>query len=124
MTQHQKRKLTIRSVRTRICLLMSAAGSIMLLGAWAATAADVVTVTQSNRKFQPGEIQISRGGAVRFVNDDGNLLHHAFSTSPNFSFDSDEQGPGKTAEARFTAVGTFTVLCGIHPKMRLVVTVR
>ncbi len=93
------------------------------LGAWAAWAADIPVVTQANRKFQPQQIEVARGGTVRFVNDDGQLLHHIYSTSPAFSFDSGEQEPGKTVEERFPVAGTFTVLCGIHPKMRLLVTV-
>lgn len=91
-----------------------------VLGAWAA---DVAMVTQANRKFTPSQVEVARGGTVRFVNDDGQLLHHIYSTSPTFDFDSGEQAPGKVIEERFNVPGTFTVLCGIHPKMRLVVTV-
>ena len=80
-------------------------------------------MTQANRKFQPQQVELERGGTIRFVNDDGQLLHHIYSTSPTFSFDSGEQEPGKAVETRFPVAGTFTVLCGIHPKMRLVVTV-
>lgn len=96
----------------------------LILGAWAASAAGITTVTQSNRKFQPQQIEVERGGTIRFVNDDGQLVHHIYSTSPSFSFDSGEQAPGNMIEERFTVAGTFTVLCGIHPKMRLSVTVR
>lgn len=109
----------------RFGLIARDAGLIMLLGAWAASAALTPgVVTQSNRTFQPRQIEMARGGTIRFVNDDGQLLHHIYSTSPSFSFDSGEQEPGKTIEKRFTIAGTFTVLCGIHPKMRLAVTVR
>ena len=107
-------------------LPLAACGTVLAsaLGAWAAWAADTATVTQANRKFQPQQIEVARGGTVRFVNDDGQLTHHIYTTSPAFDFDSGEQEPGKTVEERFTVPGTFTVLCGIHPKMRLVVTVR
>jgi len=96
----------------------------LILGAWAASATSVVTVTQSNRMFQPSQVEVARGGTIRFVNDDGQLLHHVYSTSPSFDFDSGEQAPGRAIEERFTIAGTFVVLCGIHPKMRLAVTVR
>ena len=56
--------------------------------AWAAWAADIPVVTQANRKFQPQQVEVARGGTIRFVNDDGQLLHHIYSTSPGFSFDS------------------------------------
>lgn len=109
--------------RPRLCPALGGALTL-ILGAWAAWAADTPTVTQANRKFQPQQVEVARGGAVRFVNDDGQLLHHLYSTSPAFSFDSGEQEPGRIVEERFPVAGTFTVLCGIHPKMRLVVTVR
>jgi hypothetical protein len=32
--------------------------------------------------------------APRPSNDDGDLLHHAYLTSPTFSFDSNDQKPG------------------------------
>ena len=106
--------------------LLAAAGAALatMLGAWTAWAVSVPIVTQQNRKFQPPQIEVARGGTIRFVNDDGELLHHVYSTSPDFGFDSGEQEPGKAIEERFPVPGTFTVLCGIHPKMRLVVTVR
>ncbi len=108
----------------RFFLAACGAALATVLGAWAAWAANVPVVTQVNRKFQPQQVEVARGGTVRFVNDDGQLLHHVYSTSPEFGFDSGEQEPGKAVEERFTVPGTFTVLCGIHPKMRLVVTVR
>ncbi len=114
--------MTVR-LRARLCLAAFGAVLASALGAWAAWAA-VPVVTQANRRFQPQQIEVARGGTIRFVNDDGQLLHHVYSTSPSFDFDSGEQEPGKAIEARFPVAGTFTVLCGIHPKMRLVVTVR
>ncbi len=112
--------MTIRR-RSRLPLAACGAALASVLGAWAAS---VPVVTQANRKFQPGQIEVARGGTIRFVNDDGQLLHHVYSTSPDFGFDSGEQEPGKAVEEWFPVPGTFTVLCGIHPKMRLVVTVR
>ncbi len=113
--------MTVRRPQLRLAACGAALASV--LGAWAAWAANVPVVTQVNRKFQPQQVEVARGGTVRFVNDDGQLLHHVYSTSPTFDFDSGEQEPGKAIEERFPVAGTFTVLCGIHPKMRLVVTV-
>jgi len=110
--------------RSRLCPAACGAALASVLGAWAAWAANVPVITQQNRKFQPPQIEVAQGSTIRFVNDDGQLLHHVYLTSPTFGFDSGEQEPGKTVEERFSVPGTFTVLCGIHPKMRLVVTVR
>jgi plastocyanin len=88
-----------------------------------ALAAGPYQISQKNREFQPGSIAINRGEALRFVNDDGDLLHHAYLTSPTFSFDSNDQKPGSSFTVVFPVAGSFTVRCGIHPKMKLMVKV-
>ncbi len=81
-------------------------------------------VSQRGREFRPGALAIDRNDVVRIVNDDGDLSHHAFVATPEFSFDSGDQEPGRDVLIPFTRAGQFNVLCGIHPKMRLAVTVR
>jgi len=92
--------------------------------AGAALAVGPYQISQKNREFHPGEITINRGEALRFVNDDGDLLHHAYLKSPQFQFDSGDQKPGSKFEVVFPVAGNFTVLCAIHPKMKLAVTVK
>lgn len=98
--------------------------SAMLGYGLAAYAQDVVQVAQRGRSFAPGELELRRGATVRFVNDDGKLLHHVYSKGDGFQFDIGEQAPGAAVDVRFVVPGTFTVLCGIHPRMRLQVLVR
>jgi len=98
--------------------------SFMGLLTGAALAAGPFQISQKNRQFQPGQITINRGEALRFINDDGDLLHHAYLKSPEFQFDSGDQKPGSKFEVTFPVAGNFTVLCAIHPKMRLMVTVK
>ncbi len=81
-------------------------------------------VSQKGRAFQPGQMTIQRGETLEIVNDDADLLHHAYIDADDFRFDSGDQAPGSKADIVFSKTGTFTVLCGIHPKMNLVVTVR
>ncbi len=81
-------------------------------------------VSQRGREFGPELLNIRRGDVVQIVNDDGDLSHHAYVASERFKFDSGDQEPGGRADIAFTVAGTFNVLCGIHPKMRLVVNVR
>ena len=80
-------------------------------------------VSQRGQVFQPGELVIKRRETVQIVNDDGELLHHTYVDSNRFSFDSGDQEPGSKTDITFTVSGTFTVLCGIHPKMKLIVRV-
>jgi plastocyanin len=115
----------MRNFMNRTELRAFAAGAILaLLGsaAWAALGAPV-QVSQKGRAFQPGEVSIKRGETIEIINDDGDLLHHAYVDSDRFSFDSGDQEPGSRTDVTFPVAGTFTVLCGIHPKMRLTVRV-
>ena len=109
---------------------LSIAGASVLTGAAliaagaAALAGNTHAISQKGRAFQPKEIAIARGDSLNIVNDDGELLHHAFLRSPDLSFDSGEQNPGQSITIAFAKAGAYEVLCGIHPKMRLTVTVK
>jgi plastocyanin len=80
-------------------------------------------VSQRGRDFQPNQISIKRGETVRIVNDDADLLHHAYVSSDKFNFDSNDIEPGGKVDVKFPVAGDFNVLCGIHPKMKLTVHV-
>jgi plastocyanin len=88
-----------------------------------ALGATLYSISQKDQAFNPREIAIRRGETLRFVNDDGELLHHAYLSTDTFSFDSGDQQPGSQFEVVFSVPGDFTVLCGIHPKMKLTVHV-
>jgi plastocyanin len=96
---------------------------IAALGVSAVSAADVVMVSQRDRKFSPDRIEFSRGSIARIVNDD-KVTHHIYVDAPGLSFDSGEQPIGTTVDVRFDKAGTFDVLCAIHPTMHLRVVVK
>jgi plastocyanin len=98
-------------------LLAALAGSV---AAWAATVHDV---HQYGRAFLLVRLDIAKGDALRFINDDP-FLHQMYVSSGNFSFDSDEQAPGQSIDVTFPVAGTFTVQCHIHPTMHLTVNVK
>jgi plastocyanin len=112
----------LRSTRLRAAITAALLAS---LGGTAGSApsAQPYRVSQKGRAFQPGELLIQRGETVQIVNDDGDLLHHAYVDSEHFSFDSGDQEPGSKTDVAFPVAGTFSVLCGIHPKMKLIVHV-
>ena len=83
-----------------------------------------ILVSQRNHSFAPGHVELSRGGSLVVVNDDGNVIHHAYVDSSAYKFDSGDQEPGDRATLTFDSAGTYKVLCGIHPRMRLDVEVR
>jgi len=95
----------------------------LALAASVAFAGAVFRVAQIGREFSVATLAIAAGDTVQFSNED-TFLHQIYAYSAAFSFDSDEQAPGETLAVRFPVAGTFEVHCHIHPKMRLVVTVR
>jgi plastocyanin len=99
-------------------------GLLLSLTGAARTAQALYVITQKGRAFHPLTITINRGDTLQFFDDDGDLLHHAYVNSDTFNFDSGDQLPGSRTNIIFSVPGTFNVLCGIHPKMKLVVTVK
>lgn len=93
-------------------------------GAWAAATSPEYVVSQLGRTFKPAELRIKRGETIEIVNDDGDLLHHVYVESDKFNFDSGDQNPGSRTSIAFPATGNFTLLCAIHPKMKLIVHVQ
>ena len=81
-------------------------------------------VSQKGREFNPTDLKIKRGDVVEIVNDDADLLHHAYVELDQFNFDSGDQQPGSKVDIKFTVAGDFMVLCGIHPKMKMSVHVQ
>lgn len=102
-----------------VCTLVT--GAILAAVAFAADPQHFVS--QKDQIFTPGEVSIKHGETVEIVNDDGDLLHHLYVDSKQLQYDSGDQEPGAKVDITFPTSGTFDVLCGIHPKMRLVVHV-
>lgn len=113
---------------TRVGLRAEAIALALFCGGCIAAAVEALAsgpmISQRGRAFLPGEVTIARGEALRILNDDGLLLHHVFVDAPDFRFDSDEIEPGQVVAIQFPRPGRYTVLCRIHPRMRLDVTVR
>jgi plastocyanin len=116
--------VTHRAELVRTAAAVAVAVVTMSGFAWNVLADAGPTVSQKERTFQPHALQIARGDTVHIVNDDGELIHHAYVATDAFSFDSGEQEPRSITNVRFTAAGTFTIRCRIHPKMSLIVEVK
>ncbi len=110
-------------IRHPLAVTMAAAAFIGA-GTLVGLALPQYSISQKGREFHPGEISIKRGETIEIVNDDGDLIHHAYIDSPKFAFDSGDQEPGSKTDITFPVAGDFDVLCAIHPKMRLVVHVQ
>jgi plastocyanin len=105
---------------TRIVVFALLAGVIQAALLWAA--ADHV-ITQKDRAFSQTELTIHAGDSVTFKNGD-EVVHNVFSTTDGMAFDIRRQAPGGSSTVPFPKAGIAEVRCSIHPKMKLIVTVK
>ena len=97
----------------------------IIVGAAAVAAGAVAEdkiVHQKGRVFSMDLIAVHRHEPLTFVNDD-TVPHNIMSTSEQNSFDLGSQPPGKAIPVSFDGLGTVTVICAIHPRMRMTVKV-
>jgi plastocyanin len=110
-------------LRRTLSIAAYAVGALGLVsGATAALAPHMVS--QKAKTFMPSAMTVAVGDGITLVNDDEGVIHHAYVEDEAFSYDSGDQDPGSRSQVTFTKAGTFTVLCGIHPRMKLVVEVK
>ena len=81
------------------------------------------TVYQRSKMFSPAAISIGRGETLTVVNDDVRPHNFRIHTSA-LKLDTGVQQPGERTVFPMMATGTFEAFCGIHPSMRLVISVK
>lgn len=82
-----------------------------------------VTVTQKGLQFSVEELSVKKGQTVVFVNDD-RTAHNITISGEGVNINGGLQQPGGEFKMPFAKVGVYQASCGIHPKMKLVITVR
>ncbi len=80
------------------------------------------TVDQKGRAFSVDAIVLKRGERVVFRNND-TVPHNIMSETPGNTFDLGSQMPGTATQVSFDSTGDIAVICAIHPRMRMTVTV-
>lgn len=73
-----------------------------------------------NFTFEPANLTINAGDSVEFINEDG-APHTA--TAENGSFDTGNLRRGQAATLTFSAAGTYSYFCAVHPRMKGSITV-
>lgn len=86
-------------------------------------AAAPITVTQKGLQFSSADLAVTKGQVVVFVNDD-RTPHNITVSGEGVNFNGGLQQPGGEFRVPFAKTGTYAVSCGIHPKMKLSVTVK
>lgn len=86
-------------------------------------AAGIVTVDQKGLTFSIQHLDVKKGEVVNFLNDD-TTSHNIIVSGNGVMLNSGLQRPGVTFSAPFVKPGDYQVTCGIHPRMKMTVTVR
>jgi plastocyanin len=101
---------------------MILAMAIAFAGGSAVAFAAERSISQKGKMFSESIITIKKGDVVTFVNDDS-ITHNVMSTDPGNEFNIGSQPPGVSTPVTFDKAGEFTVICAIHPRMKLTVKV-
>jgi len=89
----------------------------------AVSAAAPITVSQQGLQFSVSELSVAKGQMVVFKNDD-RTAHNITVNGEGVNLNSGLQQPGVEFKVPFAKPGTYAVSCGIHPKMKMTVTVK
>lgn len=101
--------------------MIAALAAGCLCGALTAFAAEQ-TITQKDKQFSQSAVTIKKGDALVFENDD-DVVHNIMSTTPGSEFNLGALQPGSKASQVFSKAGEFSIICAIHPRMKLAVKV-
>jgi cytochrome c peroxidase len=111
----------------RTARLLVRCGAAVALGVFAPAAASwaaVQVIGQHNLKFSQLKVAVRRGDTVTFSNNDD--VTHNISVRGSAGDDTEDLGlqkPGVQVSHRFDQAGVYSVVCSIHPRMRLTVDV-
>ena len=98
-------------------------GLALVIAAVTAVGAGEVRVAQKDKSFSVREVSLKVNEPLLFVNED-TVTHNVYSLSKGMEFEIRTQQPGQSDTIRFSHEGEAEVLCAIHPKMKLRVTVK
>ena len=102
----------------KLILLTLAIVAGLSAGALAATQ----MVHQQGRMFSAESLSVRKGDALTFLNDD-TVPHNVMSASKGNEFNLGSLPPGSSTDVSFKETGDVQVICAIHPRMKMMVTV-
>lgn len=81
-------------------------------------------VLQIKQAFEPGALEVAAGTTVTFSSAD-DVNHNLKTVAPDgTTVDRGVEKPGESTQILFATAGVYSVICGIHPRMKMRVTVR
>ena len=94
-----------------------------MLLAGSSRAGEPVTVGQKGLRFSSAELSVAADQAIIFLNND-TTTHNITVVGEGLALNSGLQAPGVEFRVPALKPGTYLVSCGIHPKMKLTLTVK
>jgi plastocyanin len=95
---------------------------VILTGLSAGALAANQVIHQKGRVFSSENVTIKKGEALTYVNDDS-IPHNIMSGTRGSEFNLGSQAPGTSTDVTFKEAGNVQVICAIHPRMKMMVTV-
>lgn len=80
------------------------------------------SIRQKGKVFSEAEVTIKKGETLLFVNDDS-IAHNVLSTSATHRFNLGLMQPGNATPVTFKNSGELSIICAIHPTMKMAVKV-
>lgn len=106
---------------TRLALLVATAA--VLAAGSAAIAGGIVNIDQKGLAFSQASVTVNKGDILNFTNNDS-TSHNILISGNGVSLNSGLQQPGVAFKAPMVKEGTYAVVCGIHPKMKMTIVVK
>ena len=107
---------------TKDLIAVSAAAAVLAV-AGGAIAGAMTTIDQKALTFSMPTVSVNKGDILNFTNSDG-TSHNITITGDGVSLNSGLQQPGVAFKAPMMKPGSYQVVCGIHPKMKMTVVVK
>ena len=95
---------------------------VVLAGLSTGALAATQVIRQQGRAFSAESLTVKKGEAITFFNDD-TVPHNVMSAAKGNEFNLGSLPPGSSTDVTFKETGDVQVICAIHPRMKMTVTV-
>ncbi|MBV8836492.1 MAG: hypothetical protein JO000_08140 [Alphaproteobacteria bacterium] len=80
------------------------------------------SIMQKGKAFSETSLTVKKGDTLTFINDD-TIIHNVMSNTAGSEFNLGSQAPGSTSTVTLSTVGEITIICAIHPRMKMTINV-
>ncbi len=99
-------------------------GLFVTLCGFAEASSDAPQMLQIKQSFEPMNLTVTASGSLDFVNMDDVNHNIQVIDSKGVRTDLGVEKPGDTTHFSFSGPGAYSIICGIHPRMKAKVTVQ